>query len=129
MLLQPLAKDFPWLLRVIEEEHQRENNKGYPVPHKGDTHPYSKIVGVCDSFEALTHKRSFRKALHPADAIRIIIDGKNIYYSKDVLRAVIEALSIYPWEALCSLTIRESHRWLRRYAGSPLRPDCSGNAR
>jgi HD-GYP domain-containing protein (c-di-GMP phosphodiesterase class II) len=119
---QPLSDDFPWLLRVIMEEHRRENNLGYPEGPIGELHPYSKIVGVCDAFEALTHRRSFRKAIHPAEAMRMIIDAKNSYYAKDILRAMIESLSIYPVGSLVQLNNKRIAQVVEAVTGSPLRP-------
>ncbi len=120
--LECLEKDFPWLLRVIREEHLRRNNQGSPADMEEEPHLYTRIVSVCDSFEALTHHRSFRKAYHPGDAIKIIIDGKTTHYDKEVLRAMIEAISIFPVGSLVQLNTNTIAEVIRSIEGSPLRP-------
>lgn len=119
---QKLEGEFPWLLRVILEEHKRENNQGYPAELKGDLHPFSKIIGVCDSFEALSHKRIFRKAFHPADVMKTIIEAKEFLFAKSILRAVIESLSMYPVGSLVQLNNKKIAQVIEAVEGAPLRP-------
>ena len=120
--LEKLKSEFPWLLRVILEEHQRLGEKGYPFDMEEKPHVYSRIVGICDSFEALTHNRSFRKAYHPGDAMKIIIDGKVTHYDKEVLRAMIESVSIFPVGSLVQLNTNSIAEVIRSVSNSPLRP-------
>lgn len=119
---EKLKNDFPWLLRVVLETHKRENNKGYPDLVKDDLHIYSKIIGVSDTFEALTHNRAFRKAYHPSDAIKTIINGKRDFFAKDILRALIESLAIYPVGSLVQLNNKNIAVVVDTIEGSPMRP-------
>lgn len=119
---EKLKNDFPWLLRVVLETHKRENNKGYPDLVKDDLHIYSKIIGVSDTFEALTHNRAFRKAYHPSDAIKTIISGKRDFFAKDILRALIESLAIYPVGSLVQLNNKNIAAVVDTIEGSPMRP-------
>ena len=119
---EKLKNDFPWLLKVILETHKRENNKGYPDLTHDDLHIYSKIIGVADTFEALTHNRSFRKAYHPADAIKTIISGKEDYFALNVLRAAIESLAIYPVGSLVQLNNKKIALVIDTIEGTPMRP-------
>ena len=119
---EKLKNDFPWLLRVVLETHKRENNKGYPDLVKDDLHIYSKIIGVSDTFEALTHNRAFRKAYHPSDAIKTIIGGKRDFFAKDILRALIESLAIYPVGSLVQLNNKNIAVVVDTIEGSPMRP-------
>ncbi|MBN2038041.1 MAG: HD domain-containing protein [Chitinispirillaceae bacterium] len=117
-----LRSDFPWLLSVILEEHKRENDQGYGETLGGELHTFSRIVGICDSFEALTHQRPFRKPFHPSDAMKAIIADKEVLYSKPILRAFIEALGIYPVGSMVKLNNNMTGRVLRTIPGAPLRP-------
>lgn len=119
---EKLKNDFPWLLKVILETHKRENNKGYPDLKQDELHIYSKIIGVSDTFEALTHNRSFRKAYHPADAIKTIIGGKEDYFALNVLRATIESLAIYPVGSLVQLNNKKIALVIDTIEGAPMRP-------
>lgn len=117
-----LRNDFPWLLSVILEEHKRENGRGYGAVLEGELHTFSRIVGICDSFEALTHERPFRKPFQPSDAMKAIIADKELLYSKAILRAVIEAIGIYPVGSLVKLNNNKTGQVLETVPGSPLRP-------
>jgi HD-GYP domain-containing protein (c-di-GMP phosphodiesterase class II) len=119
---EKLSGDFPWLLRVIEEEHLREHGQGYPAGKKGELHIYSKIIGVCDAFEALSHQRLFRKAFHPAEVMKTIIAAKEFVFAKDILRAVVESLSLYPVGSLVQLNNKKIAFVAEAIEGYPLRP-------
>jgi HD-GYP domain-containing protein (c-di-GMP phosphodiesterase class II) len=120
--LEKLSSDFPWLLKVILEEHKRENDRGYPAAAGGEQHTFSKIVGLCDSFEALAHERPFRKPFHPADAMKAIIADKELLYDKAILRAVIESIGMYPVGSLLKLNNNKIAQVVQTVPGSPLRP-------
>ena len=117
-----IGVEFPWLVRVIREEHRREHGQGYPKGNTGELHIYSKIVGVCDFFEALTHQRPNRPAYHPADVMKKIIDTKDRLFTKDILRAMIEALALYPVGSLVQLNNNMMAQVVEAVQGSPLRP-------
>lgn len=117
-----LKDDFPWLLKVILEEHKRENNQGYPQWVKGELHLYSKIVGLCDSYEALSHARIYRKAFHPSDALKMTIEsGKNLFH-RTIMKAMIEALSIYPVGSLVQLNNNEIAQVVQAKKKAPMKP-------
>jgi HD-GYP domain-containing protein (c-di-GMP phosphodiesterase class II) len=119
---EKLKSNFPWLLRVICEEHKREHGQGYPADVEGELHPYSKIVGLCDSFEALTHSRIYRKAFHPADAMKAIIAAKESVFAKDILRAMIDSLSMFPVGSIVQLNNKKAALVTETVWKAPLRP-------
>ncbi len=119
---EKIKNDFPWLLKVILETHKRENNKGYPDIVTDELHLYSKIVGIADTFEALTHNRSFRKAYHPADAIKTIIGAKEDFFAMDILRSTIDSLGLYPVGSLIQLNNKKIAAVIDTTGGSPMRP-------
>jgi HD-GYP domain-containing protein (c-di-GMP phosphodiesterase class II) len=120
--LEKLEDDFPWLLRVVREEHRTMNDTAFQLEAEQEPHQYSKIVGLSDSFEAYTHQRSFRKAYHPSDAIKIIIEGRSALFDRKVLRAMIESLSLFPVGSLVQLNTNTIAEVIRTIDGSPLRP-------
>jgi HD-GYP domain-containing protein (c-di-GMP phosphodiesterase class II) len=117
-----LEDQFPWLLKVILEEHKRENNQGYPQWVKGELHIYSKIVGICDTFESLSHERIFRKAFHPVDAMKKTIEGGKGLFEKKILKALIEAMSIYPIGSLVQLNNSEIVQVIQSTKSAPVKP-------
>ena len=50
--------------------HERWDGKGYPNHLKGEEIPlYSRIIAVCDAYEAMTSKRVYKTALSQEQAI------------------------------------------------------------
>ena len=48
---------------VARQHHERWDGKGYPDGLKGEEiHIYGRITCIADVFDALTHKRSYKKA-------------------------------------------------------------------
>jgi HD-GYP domain-containing protein (c-di-GMP phosphodiesterase class II) len=115
-------KDVPWLLRVILEEHKREQGNGYPDDLMGEQHSYSKIVGICDTFEALTHARPYRKAFHPADAMKMLMAGKGTLYTQHALRTMIDTLAMFPVGSLVRLNNKKEALVAEAVWRAPLRP-------
>jgi HD-GYP domain-containing protein (c-di-GMP phosphodiesterase class II) len=74
---------------VIAQEHERDDGLGYPNYLTGDQiHLYAKIIAVCDVFEALCHKRSYRRAMTPEQALFNV----NAFMVRRTVPAIITAL-------------------------------------
>ncbi len=80
-LLKEFGEDEEIILTIIEQHHEKMNGKGYPKGLKGDEiHPFSQIVALCDIFNALTTKRSYKEALTSFEAFKVMHE-----YMKDEL--------------------------------------------
>ncbi|MCU0626441.1 MAG: HD domain-containing protein [Gemmatimonadaceae bacterium] len=67
-----------WLSATVAYEHHIHwhGRGGYPVfTHPRVTHYASRIVQICDIYDAMCTDRPYRKALHPAKAISIMREG------------------------------------------------------
>lgn len=63
------------VLPTILHHHERYNGSGYPAGLTGEDTPiHARIIGIVDSYDALTSKRSYRNALAQEVAIRIMQD-------------------------------------------------------
>lgn len=63
------------VLPTILHHHERYNGSGYPTGLKGEDCPiHARIIGIVDTYDALTSKRSYRNALSKEMAIRIMRD-------------------------------------------------------
>lgn len=66
-----ISPDLSHLADAILAHHERYDGKGYPQGLKGDEIPViSRILAIADSFDAMTHKRSYREAMSGESAIR-----------------------------------------------------------
>lgn len=58
---------------IIAEHHERYDGKGYPLGKKGEEISLeSRIIAICDSFDAMTSDRPYRKALSIESALEEI---------------------------------------------------------
>lgn len=73
---------------VILYHHERWNGKGYPFGLKGEAIPEAaRIVAIADSFDAMTTKRPYRKALSPQEAYAEIREGSGSQYDPVLVEA------------------------------------------
>lgn len=61
------------VLDIVRQHHERIDGKGYPLGLKGNEIFYlTKILSICDSYEAMTANRCYKKALTEKEAIKEI---------------------------------------------------------
>ena len=73
--------EFPIFASVARHHHERFDGSGYPDKLKGSNIPYeARVVAICDSFDAMTSDRSYRKALTDEVAIKELIAGKGTQF-------------------------------------------------
>lgn len=122
-ILLPYQNDYPWLLETIYEHHERENGQGYPRGLKGDEiGEYAKVIGICDSYEAMTHNRPHKKALMQFDSVRQLIESKELFFSPQILKVFLEEMSIYPIGSYVKLNNGAIGRVCRTNRSLPMKP-------
>ncbi len=86
------------LLSIIKEIHERENGEGVPEGLKTDEiTAWSKVIALCDVYEALTHPRIHRPFYNPHQALRKIIEmKKDGLFDEQCVKKFIEFLAVYP---------------------------------
>lgn len=63
---------------IIEQHHERGDGSGYPEGLKSDQIlTEAKIIGVADSFDAMTTDRPYRKAMNPEKAFKKLKNSIN----------------------------------------------------
>lgn len=108
---------------VIAQHHERINGKGYPRGLKGnELNVYSKILGLVDTYEAMTHPRAHRQARLPHQAIREIMGRDKVFFEPEVIKALVSKISIYPIGSFVRLNTREIAKVILADPTSPLRP-------
>jgi HD-GYP domain-containing protein (c-di-GMP phosphodiesterase class II) len=108
---------------VILQVHERVDGSGYPQNLSGvEIDFFAQIIGVVDVYEALTHPRSWRKSLHPHNAIKYLIDREGKNFDSRIVRSLIKIFSIYPPGAIIRLSTGEIARVIRINKNSLTRP-------
>ncbi|MEI8173687.1 MAG: HD domain-containing phosphohydrolase [Deltaproteobacteria bacterium] len=122
-ILYVFKEDYPWLCRTAQEHHERENGQGYPQGLKGDDiDEYAKIIGICDSYEAMTHDRPHKKAIMQFTSVRELVETKNQMFSQKILKLFLEEISLYPIGSYVKLNNKAIGRVIATNADQPLKP-------
>ena len=75
---------------IIEQHHERYDGNGYPNGLKGEEWRLEgKILAVCDTYDAMTSDRPYRKALSHEIAIQEIHDHSGTQFDPEVATAFI----------------------------------------
>lgn len=73
--------------------HEKWDGSGYPQGLAGEEIPLeSRIVGICDVFDAMTSKRPYKEAYPEKVALKIIDDACGRHFDPNVYAAFLEAL-------------------------------------
>jgi putative nucleotidyltransferase with HDIG domain len=79
---------------IIEQHHERYDGKGYPNGLSGtEWRIEGKILAVCDTYDAMTSDRPYRKALSNEIAIQEIQDHSGSQFDPAVAAAFVEMCS------------------------------------
>ena len=94
---------------VAYEHHQRHDLQGYPEPTTGqEQHLFSKIVALCDAYDAMTTRRPFRREIRPDKALAVLMQGRGKAYDPDLVKTFVAILGIYPMGAVVVLDDRST---------------------
>ncbi|MDA0159432.1 HD-GYP domain-containing protein [Solirubrobacter ginsenosidimutans] len=90
---------------VVRASHERYDGGGYPDGLAGEAIPLAaRIVAVCDSFNAMTTTRSYRKAMPVADAVAEVRRCSGTQFDPAVVEALLAVVEAPEWV----LTVRET---------------------
>jgi HD-GYP domain-containing protein (c-di-GMP phosphodiesterase class II) len=111
------------VVETIRMHHERMGGGGYPAGMRGDDiNPYAKILGLVDTYEALTHTRPHRAGMNTHKAVRLLIGSMKSDFDSDVMKIFINKMSVYPIGSIVTLDTEEVARVVSVQPGSPLRP-------
>jgi len=78
---------------IAHEHHEKWNGKGYPRGLKGEKiHIYGRIVALADVFDALTHKRCYKKAWNLDETVAYIKDHDGTQFDPALVAILIKNL-------------------------------------
>jgi response regulator RpfG family c-di-GMP phosphodiesterase len=76
---------------IVRDAQERLDGRGYPGGSRGDVVPLgSRIVGVADAYDTMTHARVFRDTLSPETALQELVRCAGTQFD----RRVVEAFSL-----------------------------------
>ncbi|GLC89744.1 HD-GYP domain-containing protein [Lysinibacillus piscis] len=79
------------------QHHERIDGSGYP---RGlvdfEIHPFAKIIGVADVFDAVTTNRVYREKMMPSQGLAIVESGSGTLYDARIVEALRKSIVHYP---------------------------------
>lgn len=118
-----LGSAYNSLTEIIQQHHERTNGQGYPLGLRGNQiNDYAKIIGLVDTYEAMTHYRSFRQLRIPHQAVKELMHPLKPLFEPEIIKALIDKISIYPVGSFVKLNTQEIAKVITTNSTSPLRP-------
>jgi putative nucleotidyltransferase with HDIG domain len=82
---------------VALEHHARFDMSGYPtISGKAKPHVFSRIVSVCDVYDALTTRRSYKRAEPPHRALQMLLELSGDHLDPALVDAFVQMMGVYP---------------------------------
>ncbi len=93
---------------VSAEHHEWINGRGgYPLLLRPQLHVFSRIVAVCDTFDALALHRPYRKTFMPDEALKLVLRGSGTRFDPVIVRMLVTVVGRYPPGSLVELDTGE----------------------
>ena len=122
-LVHRMGAAYQWLAQLIREAHERFNGRGYPYRLKGrQVSEMAQIIGLVDIFDALVSERPYRRRLLPHEAVKELLVTERTAFPRELLKALIEQVSVYPLGATVRLSTGEIATVDRINSRYPMRP-------
>lgn len=121
-----LVKDsnFPSEIAAIAlQHHEQFDGNGYPRKLKSNQIDlFSRIVGIADTFEAMTKKRIYRSEFISYEAMKNLLGQSKNKFDPKLLKTFLSNMSIYPITSLVKLNTNSIGMVIGAYKDKPLRP-------
>jgi putative nucleotidyltransferase with HDIG domain len=76
---------------VAYEHHMGNNGRGYPLKlYEREPHPVSRLVQVCDVYDALRTRRPFRPPMSAEESLRFVAERTEVYFDHRLVRAFVK---------------------------------------
>ena len=79
--------------QVVRSSHERWDGKGYPAGLAGEAIPLgSRIISVCDAFDAMTSQRPYQGVMETATALKELRASAGTQFDPRVVDALCEEI-------------------------------------
>ncbi len=122
-VIERMGSDYAWLADVVLQAHERGRGQGYPNRLKGrEINELAQIIGLVDIFDALVSPRPYRRRLLPHEAIRELLNTERTAFPREIMKGLVEQLSVYPLGTKVRLNSGEEGVVVRITPSYPSRP-------
>lgn len=85
------------VIESVLQHHERVDGSGYPYGLVDkEILQSSKIICICDVFDAVSSDRVYRKRIFPDEAYKIIINGQGSFFDNSLVDKFKSTFSVYP---------------------------------
>jgi putative nucleotidyltransferase with HDIG domain len=85
------SKQLSSISNIVLHHHERFDGKGYPQGLKGYDIPFgSRIIAICDSVDAMLHKRAYRNAMTVEACKNEIQKNIGLMYDPDIAQCMLD---------------------------------------
>jgi hypothetical protein len=122
-IVQRWSPPNPRIVESILDHHEREQGQGFPRGVQGGgIDPDAKIIGLVDTYTALTVPPPSRPRLRPHEAIRDIVKTRNDQFPSSLIKMLLSEISVFPPGTIVRLNTEEVGRVIAVNRNHPLRP-------
>jgi len=88
------SKRLKTISKIVHYHHERWDGKGYPEGLSGISIPLgSRIIAVCDSIDAMTSDRPYRKAMGFEECINEIIINTGLMFDPVIVQYIVDNMN------------------------------------
>lgn len=122
-IIEDFGPAFTWVGRIVVQVHERRDGSGYPQGLScEEIHEIAQLVGLADTYLAMTHPRADRPGLVVYNALKVVIDKRRTLFDNQLIKALINIVSIFPLGSLVKLNNNEIGRVIGTSRLHPTRP-------
>lgn len=111
------------IARAALEHHERMDALGYPGKISWDKiHLYSRMVAICDVYDAITGERVYKKAMLPHEAVEYLMTIVGKHLDRSLTTQFIRNIAVYPMGTTVELNNGENGIVIKLHDGYPTRP-------
>lgn len=122
-ILGRMTTTFQWLTKATLQIHERLDGSGYPRGLKGkDISEIASIIGLVDTYMAMTKKRPYMDKQMQPDAVKSIVGLSKKKFPARVVKEFLNQISIFPVNSYVKLNNKSIGRVVSTSRSQMLRP-------
>lgn len=95
-------------IEVAYSHHEMYDGTGYPRGLSGDSiSEFSRIITICDVYDAITSDRVYKKAQSSHDALRVLYENRESKFDSELVVQFIQCIGLYPPGSIVELNSGE----------------------